>query len=226
VIETDVLTRGQIVADAFHIEAVDADETRQRLIRSAIGVFADFGFEAATVRTICEKAGVRNIGAVNYHFRGKDQLYTEAVIEALRQCDTSAHLPVWTTETTGRDKLRDFIRTMLTKLTTSQIDCRRLWMREVISPTPACAAAVEKNIRPMADVLRMILGELRPDLDDHNLWLTAFSVVGQCLFYSQNTAVASVLIGHDRWSRLDVGEIAAHIANFTFHGLNLGEEPG
>lgn len=209
----------------FH-DPADADETRHRLIRSAIGVFADVGFEAATVRTICEKAGVRNIGAVNYHFKGKDQLYTEAVIEALRQCETSACLPEWTARTTGREKLRDFIRTMMNKLTTSHLDCRRLWMREVISPTPACAAAVETNIRPMADVLRVILGELRPDLDGHDLWLTGFSVVGQCLFYSQNTAVASVLIGHDQWSQLDVDTIAAHIVRFTFFGLNLSEEPG
>ena len=57
------------------------DETRQRLLDTAGEVFAEKGFQAATVRQICGMAGV-NIAAINYHFGDKERLYIEAVKHA------------------------------------------------------------------------------------------------------------------------------------------------
>ncbi len=53
--------------------------TKDALLASAIEVFADKGFDAATVRDICGKAKA-NVAAVNYHFGGKEALYV-AVLE-------------------------------------------------------------------------------------------------------------------------------------------------
>src|SRR5689334_18729350 len=51
------------------------DDTRTRLLDAAGQVFAENGFKAATVREICRRAGAKNIAAVNYYFRDKEQLY-------------------------------------------------------------------------------------------------------------------------------------------------------
>jgi AcrR family transcriptional regulator len=48
--------------------------TKKRIIETAGKIFADVGFENATVREICSQAGV-NIAAINYHFRDKKGLY-------------------------------------------------------------------------------------------------------------------------------------------------------
>ena len=37
-------------------------------------IFAEYGYRAATVRQICEKAGA-NIAAVNYYYGDKERLY-------------------------------------------------------------------------------------------------------------------------------------------------------
>jgi AcrR family transcriptional regulator len=59
------------------------DDTQQRLLEAAGQVFAERGYEAATVREICQRADV-NIAAVNYYFRDKERLYIEAVKSACR----------------------------------------------------------------------------------------------------------------------------------------------
>lgn len=51
----------------------DDRDTRSALLRAATFVFADRGFDAATLREVTRAAGA-NIAAVNYHFRSKDEL--------------------------------------------------------------------------------------------------------------------------------------------------------
>src|SRR5215472_2401527 len=59
------------------------DATKTRLLEAAGEEFAEKGFEAARVRSICRRAGA-NLAAVNYHFGDKEQLYVAAVLEAHR----------------------------------------------------------------------------------------------------------------------------------------------
>ena len=61
------------------------NDTRTRILHVAAEVFADFGFERATVRVICERASV-NVAAINYHFGDKENLY----IEVLKYCKALA----------------------------------------------------------------------------------------------------------------------------------------
>ena len=61
------------------------NDTRTRILHVAAEVFAEFGFEKATVRVICEHASV-NVAAINYHFRDKENLY----IEVLKYCKALA----------------------------------------------------------------------------------------------------------------------------------------
>ena len=62
------------------------ETTKARLLEAAGEEFAEKGYEAARIRTICDRAGA-NLAAVNYHFGDKEQLYVEAVLEAHR-CGT------------------------------------------------------------------------------------------------------------------------------------------
>src|SRR5271155_2520418 len=57
------------------------ENTRDKILSAAGEVFAEQGFEGATIRAITERAGV-NVAAVNYHFRDKAELYTLVVVDA------------------------------------------------------------------------------------------------------------------------------------------------
>jgi len=64
--------------------AMKREETRQKLIESAGQIFAELGYDAATVRQITDRAGA-NIASVNYHFGDKLQLYREVLTKVLSQ---------------------------------------------------------------------------------------------------------------------------------------------
>lgn len=51
------------------------DESRQRIIAAACDVFAERGFEKATVREVAARAGI-SIGGIYLYFRTKEELYT------------------------------------------------------------------------------------------------------------------------------------------------------
>ena len=55
-------------------ESSSAEDTRERLIRAAAQLFAEKGYEGASVKELAQEAGV-NVSLVSYHFGGKDGLY-------------------------------------------------------------------------------------------------------------------------------------------------------
>jgi AcrR family transcriptional regulator len=200
----------------------DPDPTRTRLLEAAEEVFAEKGFEAATTREICMRAGVKNVGAVNYYFQGKERLYIEAVKFAMRTCCQGAPFPDWPPGTPPARKLRDFIRTMMARMLEIPKEASMVLMtREMtrLVPTTVTVEAVEENIRPMANVLVGILDELIPDVPFDRRVLVGFSIIGQCLYYRQNRAVGEVLFGRKLLQRFSADELAEHIADFSLAAI-------
>jgi len=77
-----------------------AGDTRERVLAAAMQVFAERGFDGATLREITAMAGA-NIAAVNYYFRSKDELIRHVLdvyvrpimvsrLEALDECERLA----------------------------------------------------------------------------------------------------------------------------------------
>src|SRR4051812_25736558 len=59
-----------------------ADTTRERLLDTAERLFAEYGYQATTMRTVTTEAAA-NIAAVNYHFGSKQALLEAVVHRAL-----------------------------------------------------------------------------------------------------------------------------------------------
>jgi AcrR family transcriptional regulator len=203
-------------------------EPRQRLLEAAEDLFAQRGFDGATVREICDRAGM-NVAAVNYHFGDKQALFVEAVKSAYA-CATAGLPPTWPPGTPPVEKLRTFIRMMATAMNGPvRPSALQLMMREMANPSPAVVALVEQYTRPMAHGLVGIVGELFPNLPPRRRMMIGFSVVGQCLFYRQNRQIAGILFGKEAVAALDPDEVAEHIAKLTLAGLGHGEpyrDPG
>ena len=59
--------------------------TRRRLLEVAGEVFGEQGFDRATGKEICRRAGVNTAG-VNYHFGGMEGLYVAVVAKRMAGC--------------------------------------------------------------------------------------------------------------------------------------------
>jgi hypothetical protein len=122
------------------------------------------------------------------------------------------------------DKLRVFVRMMLSNLmdTNKPAWHTRLMMREMAQPTKACEELVREYIAPASRVLLNVLGELLPSTTPRwKLYMTGFSIVGQCLYYLQNRPIAKLLVGEDDFHRFDESHLAEHIAQFSLAALGV-----
>lgn len=202
------------------------NEPRLRLLLAAESVFARKGFDGATVRDICDLAGM-NVAAINYHFGDKERLYIETVRHA-HTCGVADAGPV--PDHSGlppAEQLRAFIAGMLRSMDAPvRPESMQLLMRELSQPSQATMSVVEDFIRPMAMGLFAILAELLPTMPERQRLMVGFSVVGQCLFYRQNRTVATLLFGPAAVDALTPDGITEHITRFTFAALGLaGDYP-
>ncbi len=199
------------------------DLTQQRVLEAAEEIFAEKGFKAASIREISKKARA-NVAAINYYFGDKERLYVEAVKYAYRGCTEGEPFPEWPPSTPAIQKLRDFIRVMAARmLSPASPASTQLMMREMAQPTAACVEFVNEYIQPMAHTLGGILTELVPEASEQQQFLIAFSIVGQCLFYRNDRAIAALLVGEEAFQRYDAELVANHVASFTLRALGLEE---
>jgi AcrR family transcriptional regulator len=200
--------------------ATDVEATPQRIIEAAGEVFAQKGFEAATVREICKLAGA-NLAAINYHFGDKRRLYIEAVKRAHKSRELQFPLPAWAPNTPPTQKLADFILTLLKRMTspTNTQWEGELMSREIARPSEACEELARESIRPHFAVLIAILVELMPDADEVKRHLTGFSIVGQCLHYKIAEPITRQLVSAEEYDTYRPELLAEHITDFTLRGI-------
>jgi AcrR family transcriptional regulator len=209
---------------AANAPPLQPDDTRQRLLAAAEVVFAERGFDSATVRDICRAAGA-NVAAIHYHFGDKERLYVETLKQAHECADDgpAGQLPQWPPGTPPVEKLTGFIRFMLGRMhAPARPSALRLLMREIPHPSPAAREVILRYIRPKAFALRDILAELLPGARPRRLLMTGFSVIGQILFYRQNRPVAELIFGKDQVDALDLAAVTDHVTRFTLAALGLG----
>lgn len=196
--------------------------TRQRILDAAGEVFAQTGFRDATVREICTRAGA-NLAAVNYYFRDKAALYIE-VLDCARLCSTEQY-PVdggLGAGATAQERLGAFIRAFVLKLFDRG---RPSWLtklisREMIEPTAAMDAIVERGIAPQFAYLSGIVGEiLGAKSDDPVVVYASASIIGQCLHYHHCRAVTERMFPQYLADPAFVEKTADHITRFTLHAL-------
>jgi AcrR family transcriptional regulator len=197
------------------------ENTRDKILNAAGEIFAEYGFEGATIRSITERAEV-NVAAVNYHFRDKAELYNRVVADA---CSARAAWRDAMAKPTDspEERLRALISHFLEYMLGPDRPAwkRRLMAREMANPTTALDELIEKNIRPLRDELLIpTLRELTGDrFSRRQLSLIGSSVMGQCLYFHQSRPIIERLNPDFKIGKAEIQEIADHIARFSLAAI-------
>ena len=163
--------------------------TRQRLLESACEIFAEQGYQAATVAEICERAEA-NIAAVNYHFGSKEALYDEVLAYSRRVADTEVPLDGGLpANASSEQRLHAFIHAMLVRtLSEGRVAWfQRMVAHERMKPESGMARKFRPYIQRNRAVLDAIIGEMGGGtLDEEIVHTCGSQVVALCNYWGYN----------------------------------------
>ena len=203
-----------------------AKSTREKLIEAALEVFAEQGYQNATVQQIVERAGT-NIAAINYHFGDKASFYGHVVSHALsaEKCTEQADFG----ENLGpEEQLRTFVRWFIhhaVGINRNPSFLDQIHMQEMMNPSPVLDTVVENFIRPNHMKLRAIVTALLPKgASEQQIRHHAFSVIGQCLQYKFARPVMERLYKDLDFTPDYADVVAEHIADVSVAGMRAQHE--
>ncbi len=197
-------------------------DCRDRILEAAGEIFAECGFRSATVRRICERAGV-NIAAINYYFGGKEKLYSEVLRHWSGYALTKYPLLLGLGEgARAEEQLKAFVRSLLFRLLDKGKPAwfGKLMAREMTEPTRAFERLVKEIVRPRDEVLASIVQKIvGSPVPDEQIRLCCASIVGQCLYYYNARAIIAKLYRRDVSKADEIERIADHIVLFSMRSL-------
>jgi TetR/AcrR family transcriptional regulator, regulator of cefoperazone and chloramphenicol sensitivity len=174
------------------------EDTRRRILETALDLFAAQGYEGASTRQIAEGAGV-NLPAIQYYFGNKEGLY-RAIIEDIT-ADTDRHMAslaprvraALDSADTPREELAALLCEMLETfmgLVTSgmQVESRRLiFARAEIEETPGLDTLHENGMRQIFNPCLGLLSRLHgKPTTDQEMTVRTLALIGQVVIFCNN----------------------------------------
>nr|WP_319392693.1 CerR family C-terminal domain-containing protein [uncultured Desulfobacter sp.] len=210
------------------------DETRQRLINAGVEIFGRCGYEAATTRMFAEAAEV-NLAAIPYHFGSKEGLYHaviesvgDRILELLKEERLKAVETV-RNETTNSDDVKKaldgIIRGFARILISSELgrQAAPIIMREQAHPTTAFDRLYENHLRPIHEVITVLVARLRKESpDSENAVICAHTIIGQIAAFRMMRETARRRLGWDTFDEQKTEKICDLIIKNT-HSILMTE---
>jgi AcrR family transcriptional regulator len=166
-----------------------AANTRGAVIKAAVHLFAEKGFQATSVRDIIVKARV-NQAAINYHFKGKDGLYLEVLKTALQKLTEHAGFDPEKLQSLSREEaLRSFVHQQLRPLLFRDEMSRyiRLFASEGAHPSKIFLKFMATNAVSYLTIAVDIVRRFLPAGTQQQVALcVAIWLMGQCVVFVRN----------------------------------------
>ena len=198
---------------------------QDRLAEAAEELFCRRGYNETSVRDIAAVAGC-NVASVNYYFGGKDNLYVEVWrhrLAFMRESRLTSIAKVMSAS--SKPHLEDLLRSYATSFIEPLIDgsahCRfiNLMAREMIDPHLPQDMYFKEMVAPVLEALSQALRKICPWLDESNVSLVIFSIIGQLLMHTVCVRSMFETGSHPELSRMDLDGIVAHVVEFSAAGI-------
>jgi AcrR family transcriptional regulator len=196
-------------------------ETRRKLIEAAGEIFAKQGLEGATIQAITKRAGT-SLAAVNYHFNGKANLYSQVITEANHiTTDLLRHLPIEKGKT-PQQQLHNYVASMLKLMINGDHTywhCTLL-NREVQNPI----RITQKQLKELAQVAHGSLGKLivrivGRSINDKELILCTNCIIGLCKYFVDHQDFHANIFPQMPTPRKNCKALTDYITRFCFSAI-------
>ena len=193
------------------------DPTPERLLAAARQLFAEKGFDRASVRAITRNASA-NLGAVTYHFGSKDRLRDEVLTRLVsglaERVQAVAALPLPATE-----RLRRIVAAIFAHAAENP-DVPRLLMRFLVHSGRMPAPVLERQRLMLGAVVQVIhSGTAAGEFRTVDPFLAAFSVVSQCMWFHLIRGVAAQVSQTPLDTPAGAAAMSAHITDVMLRAL-------
>jgi AcrR family transcriptional regulator len=131
-------------------------DKRHQIIDTALGLFAEKGFEGTSIRDIAEKAAV-NVAMVNYYFGTKEKLF-EQIVEYKSAATRGLLDEILKNENiTHIQKIEAVIDSYIEKLFTHRMFHRLIQQELILNQREALQDSIVNNFIPNANIVRNII---------------------------------------------------------------------
>jgi AcrR family transcriptional regulator len=204
---------------------VAAKDVRNRLLDVAEELFSERGFADTSIRDITVEAKC-NVASVNYHFGGKEKLYTDVWRHhlLLLRDNQIASIERVMSENQGtpclEDLLKSFAETFIGSLVDETKSSRllKLMMREMLDRHLPPDMFADEVIKPTLGAMQKALLKTCPGLQESRIALIVFSIVGQLIHAVRVRTMFGQSDGQDL-PIFDLAEMVDHIIKFSAGGI-------
>ncbi len=199
---------------------LNRDKLEADIIAEAVRVFAECGYEGASIATVAEKAGLSKQNLM-YYFPTKQALY-ERVLDGvldewLYRMDSLAD-----PEQDPRDVLRAYVQAKL-RFSREQPWASRVYAMEVISGAQLYGDQIQKRVVPL----------LRKDIDVFERWISEgriapvnathllFAIWAMTQSYADFSAQMTLVLNRKQLSKKDFDDAEALIVNMVLSAVAL-----
>jgi len=162
------------------------EDTARTILRAALSVFSEHGFDGASTRNIANAAGVDH-GLVRYHFGTKEKLWQAAVEQAFRGLEEAVAEPAPELMPDERARIRHMAREYI-RYVASNPDFVRLMTNEGKRRGPRMRWIVDQHVKRQYALIEVILDRCK------RLGMTPENIEPMSFVYS--FMGASVMIFH------------------------------
>lgn len=192
-----------------------ADETRMRLVRAALVLFGEKGFDATSTREIAAAAKA-NIGSIAYHFGSKDGLRQACAAYIVSLVGEMAGSVLSQTETDERQS-RDEAAAMLSRIVETMVgflvarpeagEVVYFILRELARPTAALDTIYSGVFEPVHKRLCAIWERATGEAaESERTKITVFTIIGQAVYFRIGREAVMRRMG---WSEIGASEAGA-----------------
>ena len=197
------------------------NQTDERIIETALRLFAEEGYHGTSIRRITAEAGA-NLGAVTYHFGSKRELYERVLVHCI------GPLSERVVEAVGRggsplDRL-DAVVEIFFEYLQERPQLPQLMLHELVAgrePPPSALSLMQGLLGAIGGVIRE--GQAAGELRAGDPRLMAVSVISQPLHLTVVTRLAAGMDASDAAQRRRLLE---HASSFIREGLVRDEGGG